>query len=112
MSETTPTFTDAKGSEANQHAKKIAQAKSRSQKNKTSYPVFYVQEGFKVLSLTFKPRGVYRNYIGNVNKKGEGPQIKAMLQKWQEQGLLLFPHQIEQKAQELAPEIAKLEKKK
>lgn len=70
MSETTPTFKEAKGTEANQQAKKLAQEKSK--KKKIDYPVLYTTtKKDKVLSLKFKPNGVYRNYVGNVSKKAK-----------------------------------------
>lgn len=103
---TTPTFAEAKGTEANQHAKKLAQAKSKAKKQ-AEFPTYYVQEGYKVLSVTFKPHGVYRNYIGNISKTKEKSQLQTMMKKWKEEGLLLFPQEIKEKAEEIALQQSK-----
>lgn len=100
MSETTPTFAEAKGTEANQQAKKLAKAKSA--KKKLKFPIMYTQNGFKVLSLTFKPSGVYRNYIGNLNKKEEKLHIKQMISDWKTEGLFIREDQIEEYADKFA----------
>ena len=103
---TTPTFAEAKGTEANQHAKKLAQAKSKAKKQ-SDFRVYYTQEGVKVLSLTFKPNGVYRNYIGNISKVKEKPHLTMMIAKWKDAGLMLYPHEIGKKFEEIEAQQSK-----
>lgn len=94
MSETTPTFKEAKGTEANQQAKKLAQEKSK--KKKSDYPVLYTTtKKDKVLSLKFKPNGVYRTYVGSLSKKNaDSESLKAQIKIWEKKELLIRDHEI------------------
>lgn len=64
------TFADAKGSEANQHAKKTAKAKSKKQDALTS-EAYYSQKGDKLLKHIAKPGKVFTVYVGNMKKHGD-----------------------------------------
>ena len=94
MNEVTPqpTFAEAKGSEANQHAKKLAKAKS-SKKNR-QYPKYYSQAGTKIVSVCVKPNGVYKEYIGNLAKKKEVAALKLEISKWTKEGIWINEHEL------------------
>lgn len=100
MSETTPTFAESKGLESNQHAKKLAKEKAKKASKK--YPVMYTQNGQKLLSLTFKPNGVYRNYLGNLSKKQEKESLSIQIKNWKSEGLFIREDQIEEYAEKFA----------
>lgn len=74
------TFAEAKGLEANKHAKKLA--KKLSEKKKKKYDVYYTKKANKVIKITLKPNGIYREYIGNLSKKVESEFLKTQIAVW------------------------------
>lgn len=98
------TFEQAQGTEANQHAKKLAQEKSRTKK--TKYPVVYSQAGTKIVSVCVKPHGTYRQYVGNLSKKKETAHLKMSVAKWKADGLWIEQHALEEYAQNKQKELA------
>lgn len=102
------TFADAKGTEANQHAKRLAKEKSRKElRAKQKYETFYTQKGTKVLKVTFKKNGQYQEYIGNMAKKKEAEMLKANIKIWEKDGIFVPEHKLEEFA---AEKIAALNK--
>lgn len=99
------TFAEAKGTEANQQAKKLAQAKSKKKAKK--YPKYYSQSGTKVISVCCKPNGAYKEYVGNMAKKKEVSLLKAAIEKWNKEGLWVPEHELEKFCTD---QIAKLNK--
>lgn len=89
------TFADAKGTEANQHAKKLAKKESESKKNKKkSFPVYFTKKGSKILKVTIKPNGVYQEYIGNTAKKNEADFLKNQITIWIKDNLWIDEYHI------------------
>lgn len=92
------TFTEAKGTEANQHAKRLAKEKSRKAKQK--HETFYTQKGTKVLKVTFKKNGQYQEYIGNMAKKKESAFLKTQIKLWEKDDLFIPEHKLEEIAEQ------------
>lgn len=92
------TFADAKGTEANQHAKKLAKEKSKKAKQK--YETFYTQKGTKVLKVTFKKNGQYQEYIGNMAKKKEAEFLKTQIKIWEKDNLFIPEHKLDDVAEQ------------
>ncbi len=82
-----PTFAEAKGSEANQQAKKIAQEKSK--KAKTPAFTFYTKNGNKVLKLSVKQGKTHSVYIGNYSTKKNKAQLDPLIKQWKSEGVWL-----------------------
>ena len=94
-----PTFAEAKGSEANQHAKKLAKAKSK--KTDSNAAVFYTAKGDKVLKLIMKPGKVFSVYIGNKSAKRHGDMLKPLIEGWKKEKIWLEAHEVEPKTKEI-----------
>lgn len=99
MQNENPVFADAKGSEANQHAKKIAQQKSK--KKETNSHFFFSQKGHKVLKLIVKPGKVHSIYIGSLLKKKEKQLLTSSIEKWKKDKLWVNEHDVHDKVQEI-----------
>jgi hypothetical protein len=94
MDEKLVTFAEAKGTEANQHAKKLAQEKSK--KKKSKYDSYFTVKGQKVIKFTVKPNGIYNEYVGKLGtKKPESSQLKDMITVWKKDKLFVEPHELE-----------------
>lgn len=94
MSTIETTFADAKGTEANQHAKKLAKAKSS--KKAKQYETVYSRKGYKVVKVVVKPNGVYQEYIGNLTKKGgEAEALKTQIEIWKKEKVWFEEFQLE-----------------
>lgn len=98
MQNENPVFADAKGSEANQHAKKIAQQKAKKKEIKSHF--FFSQKGHKVLKIIVKPGKQQSIYIGSLLKKNEKDAIKLQIEKWKKEKLWVNEHDIKDKVQE------------
>jgi len=96
-----PTFAQAKGTEANQHAKKLAKAKSKKQKE--SGEVFYTQKGVKVLKVIFKPNKLISVFIANNTAAKHKEALAPMIKKWKAEGVWLTQDQFEAKKLEKWP---------
>lgn len=96
---TTPTFAEAKGLESNQAAKALAKEKSlqaaKNKQDKSSWPIFYTDKGGKVIELTFKPKGCYSNFLGNLKSKKEKANLDGLITKWKSEGKFLYSHEID-----------------
>ncbi len=108
MEEKASTFAEAKGTEANQHAKKLAQAKAK--KKKSKYESYYTQKVDKVIKFTVKPNGVYNEYVGKLGtKKPESTYLKDQIKQWEKENKFVPAHKLEDFCTE---EIQKLNKGK
>ena len=108
MEDKATTFAEAKGTEANQHAKKLAQAKAK--KKKSKYESYFTTKGEKVIKFTVKPNGVYNEYVGKLGtKKAESTYLKEQIKVWTKENLFIAPHLVEEFC---AKEIEKLNKGK
>lgn len=94
-----PTFAEAKGTQANQHAKKLAKAK----KVKESQEIFYTQKGTKVLKLIFKPNKLLTVFVANNTAKKHKDVLDPMIKKWKKEGVWLTQDQFEAKKLEKWP---------
>lgn len=102
-----PTFAESKGSEANQHAKKLVKEKELKEKiAKDVRKMFYSLKGDKVLQFIVKANGAYQVYIGN--KKKFPDMYKAMVAKWKKEGLWVEPHLLEDTQHKYREECAAL----
>lgn len=93
-----PTFAEAKGSESNQHAKKLAKKKSAEKKKAKSSEEYYSVKGDKVLKYSINDTGLYSIYIGSMKKHGDA--LKAQIAKWKKDGKWIEPHQLDAKKEE------------
>lgn len=93
-----PTFTESLGSEANQHAKKLAQSKSKKKAKK--YDAVYSQKGMKVVKITVKPNGIYNEYVGSMAKtrSGEAATLKNEIIKWKKENIWIEQHALKEYA--------------
>lgn len=98
MQNENPVFADAKGSEANQHAKKIAQQKAKKKEVKSYF--FFSQKGHKVLKIIVKPGRQQSIYVGSLLKKNERELLKTSIEKWKKDKLWVNEHDIKDKVQE------------
>lgn len=78
------TFAEAKGTEANQHAKKLAREKAAKDKyKKKDYEQVFSQVGTKIVKITIKENGAHQEYVGSIApKKKEAGVLKDMILKW------------------------------
>jgi len=91
------TFADAKGTEANQHAKKLAKAKSAKEKEKKEYQQVFSQVGHKIVKITIKKNGAHQEYIGSVGpKKKEAASLKEMILKWKKDKVWVSPDSVQE----------------
>lgn len=92
------TFTESLGSEANQHAKKLAQNKSKKKSKK--YDCVYSQKGMKVVKITVKPNGIYQEYVGSMakTKSNEAAMLKSEVVKWKKENIWIEPHMLKEYA--------------
>jgi hypothetical protein len=97
------TFAEAQGTEANQHAKKLA--KEKASKKKEKHPVVYSQAGSKVISVCVKPHGTHRQYVGSLLKKKEAGALKTSIAQWKKDGLWVEQHALEQYAEAKIKEL-------
>ena len=95
----TPTFKESKGSEANQHAKAIAKAKSK--KEKVPSHTFYTQRGSKVLKITATPGKTHSIYVGNLTAKKNKVQLEPLIVGWKKEGSWLHEHEVKEKMNEI-----------
>lgn len=84
------TFTESQGIPANEHAKQLAKEKSK--KKEVKYDYVFSQFGSKILKVTVKPHGIYKEYVGNLSKKKEAPMLKDEIAKWKAEGLWVEPY--------------------
>lgn len=81
--EQSKTFAEAKGTEANQQAKKLAKEKSAKAKVKQDYEQVFSQVGNKIVKITIKKNGAHQEYVGSIGpKKKEAAVLKDMILKW------------------------------
>lgn len=93
-----PTFAESVGLPANEHAKKLAKQKSKSEP--TAKGVFYTQkEKEKIIKLIVKKDKVYSVYLGSLKKHKDA--LGGMIKRWKEEGVWLEPHQVEAKLDEM-----------
>lgn len=102
----TATFADAKGSEANQHAKKLAQAKSKKAKEDPAH-TFYTQKGHKVVKLVVKPGMTHSIYIGQNKDKKHKAVLGPMIEGWKKAGVWLHDHEVKEKTKEIQDSFKK-----
>lgn len=86
------TFKEAKGLPANVHAKKLAQEKSKKEKAKSAFPIYYSQKGLKVLKFIVKPGKTISVYIGNMSPKKHKVALQSMIAKWKADGVWVEEH--------------------
>lgn len=106
---TTPTFAESKGLESNQVAKSLAKEKAAREKAnqsaKTIWQTFYTETRQKIKKLTFKPRGVYSEYVGSLEKKTEAVWLKDQIKKWKDDGIFIYEHEVQAKFAEYQKSI-------
>lgn len=91
------TFADAKGTEANQHAKKLAKEKSAKAKESKDYEQIFSQVGHKIVKITIKKNGAHQDYIGSIApKKKEAAALKDMIIKWKKDKVWVGPDAIQE----------------
>lgn len=96
-----PTFAEAKGTQANQQAKKLAKAKAK--KPKETGEVFYTQKGTKVLKVIFKADKLLTVFIANNTAKKHKDVLDPMIKKWKKEGVWLTQDQFDAKKLEKWP---------
>lgn len=79
------TFAEAKGSEPNQHAKKLAKEKAKKDSEVIPSSSFYIEIGDKVQKITVKPNGTHTIYIGSLAKHKDG--LLPLIAKWKKDGV-------------------------
>ena len=92
--ENAPTFAEAKGTEANQHAKKLAKEKSK--KTEKQSDTYYTLNGSKVLSLKVNENGIFKEYVGNLSKKSEASALKSSIDLWKKNQKWVEPHALKE----------------
>lgn len=93
-----PTFAEAKGSEANQQAKKISQAKSR--KARSASKEFYTMRGTKVLKIQVKAGGTYSEFVGNYKEKKHKALLDPLIMRWKKDLVWVPEHEVDAKVAE------------
>ncbi len=93
-----PTFAEAKGSEANQHAKKLAQAKSK--KKEVPSHTFFTSNGPKVMKVNVKLGSTQQIYVGNLTNKKHKDQLKALVEGWKKDGIWAHDNELKAKIEE------------
>lgn len=91
------TFADAKGTEANQAAKKAAREKKHKdqlEKMKKSGE-YYSLKGDKLLKYIAKPGKVFSIYVGSMKKHGDA--LKPLIVKWKAAGIWLGQDEVQEK---------------
>ena len=91
-----PTFSEAQGSEANQHAKALAKAEAakKAEAAQVKHPTLYSVKKDKVVKLVVKEDKVIQSYIGNMVRNKA--QLEASIANWKKQGVWIEPHQVEE----------------
>jgi len=112
MADTEPTFAEAKGTEANQAAKKAAREKKHKEqieKMKKSGE-YYSLKGDKLLKYIAKPGKVFSVYVGSMKKHGDA--LKPLIVKWKAAGVWLGQDEVQEKMGKIQAELtAKFEAK-
>ena len=74
----------------------LSDKKLKRKAKKKDFLVKYSINGEKVLKLSFKPNGVYQEYVGSINKdKSESTYLKNQITVWQKNGEFVHQHELE-----------------
>lgn len=98
-------FAEAEGSEANQHAKALAQEKSK--KKATPAFTYYTQKGVKILKLIVKPGKTHSVYVGQLTAKKHKAALEPMIAGWKKEGVWLSQDECKEKLAEVQASFLK-----
>jgi predicted peroxiredoxin len=95
------TFKDAEGLPANAHAKKLAKAASKKEKEKVK--IYYTQNGPKIVKIYISAKGARSEYVGNVMKE---KNLQDKMKEWRTQGIWIDEHEYQEKSSKIREQMA------
>lgn len=102
-----PTFAEAKGSEANQHAKAIAKKQAAAKKAGIPSEHFFTMKGTKVLKVIVKKLAVHEVYLGNIKKKAHKQGLDVFIAQAKKENVWVEAHAMKDKIQEIRTKLPK-----